>query len=146
MLKKSAPTFSPSRFESKSMRDLSKAANMIMEQSAQLKYGGGFMPRSVANDPRKKTGTAQQKFKGSSDPLGMVKYGVLVPGAVAGLGEILDKAGQIPGLSRTMDLGAKGLGATFVGGSLGLDFLKDLFSGSKTTPAPSTTRTKFSGI
>ena len=142
MLKKSAPTNSPSRFRSNCMKDLNSAIHNIMEQSAQLKYGGGFMPRSVADDPRKKTGTAPQKFKGSSDPLGMVKYGVLVPGAVAGLGEILDRAGKIPGLSRTMDVGAIGLGGLFVSGAFGLDLL----SGSSKpsfTPKP---RTRFTGI
>lgn len=146
MLKKSAPTNSPSRFRSNHMKDLNSAVHSIMEQSAQLKYGGGFRSMGTPDDPRKKTGTAPVKFKGSSDPMGMLKYGVAVPGALAGAGEVLDVVGRLPGVGKTTDIATKLGGGAFVGGSFGLDFLKDLLSGSSKPSAPSTSRSKFTGI
>ena len=128
MLKKSAPTNSPSRFRSNHMKDLNSAIHNIMEQSAQTKYGGGFRTMGTPDDPRKRTGTAQTKFTGSSDPMGMLKYGVLTPAALAGAGELLDKAGQLPGVSRGLDLGTKVAGGSFVGGAFG--FLGIGFSSS----------------
>ena len=95
MLKKSAPTYSPARFQSKSMLDLANTIRVIAEQGPPIpappsnrpRFGGGGFSRTAANDPRQASGSRMGQRTKVNPTGGYALYGQTIPMAAMAGGE-----------------------------------------------------------
>jgi len=99
MLKKSTPTYSPARFQSKSMLDLANTIRVIAEQgppappSNRPRFGGGGFSRTAANDPRQASGSRIGQRTKVNPTGGYALYGQTIPMAAMAGGEVTKELG-----------------------------------------------------
>jgi hypothetical protein len=106
MLKKSSPTYSPARFQSKSMMDLANTIKVIAEQGPPIppassnrpRLGGAGFSRTASNDPRQNTGSRAGQRTKVSPTGGYATYGIAIPKAMELGGNFTKEAGSALGL------------------------------------------------
>lgn len=145
MLKKSAPTYSPARFQSKSMLDLANTIRVIAEQgppappSNRPRFGGGGFSRTAANDPRQASGSRMGQRTKVNPTGGYALYGQTIPMAAMGSGEAVKQLGAALG-----HLGPHGNAfANIIAGGLGA--VASLTDFANTSGAGSQSALKFGG-